>query len=230
MIPAITSSGKVCESLVSSTDPFGDSSLVFKYEFEDNVLDTTGTYNGTATSLTYGATGTFGKDAIFNGSSSRIQTASISATTYAMSIFVTPASLGTLMSVAGDRAEPSKGVETGVGLYINTDSKFAFYTDPSGVISFGSVLVANTEYHVVFNVTGGAVDSVYVDGVSITPPVVTYSYTQSIYTFGHRKYIDGNSVTRYAYFLDGTLDQAELYNRILTQSEVDQLYAQSTCG
>ena len=47
--------------------------IISEYKFEDNALDTVGTNNGTATSLTY-ATGLVGKTGVFNGTSSKVDT------------------------------------------------------------------------------------------------------------------------------------------------------------
>ena len=61
-------------STVDNVDPYGDGSGVLLYQYEDDVLDTGGTYDGTPTSITY-VTGEFGKAASFDGSSSLITTA-----------------------------------------------------------------------------------------------------------------------------------------------------------
>ena len=57
----------------NATNPFGDSSELALYKFEDNATDAEGNYNGTASNVTY-ASGYIDKAAVFNGSSSRITT------------------------------------------------------------------------------------------------------------------------------------------------------------
>lgn len=54
-------------------DFFGDGSNIATYLFDGNVKDENLTYNGTATNITYGA-GKFGQAAVFNGTSSYINT------------------------------------------------------------------------------------------------------------------------------------------------------------
>ena len=63
-----TFEGKLQGDLVSSTDPFGDSSLLEKFELDGNANATIGT-NGTPTNVTYEA-GTFGQRAVFDGTAS----------------------------------------------------------------------------------------------------------------------------------------------------------------
>ena len=61
---------------VSDVDPFGDSSGIALYEFENNTNDTGGTYNGTATDVAY-ATGKFEQGGVFNGTSSKVDVGAI---------------------------------------------------------------------------------------------------------------------------------------------------------
>ena len=56
-------------------DVFEDSSAVSTYQFEDDVTDLGGTNDGTPTSITYNATGKFDKSSVFNGSTSKIMIA-----------------------------------------------------------------------------------------------------------------------------------------------------------
>ena len=51
--------------------PFPLSNIISEYKFEDNVLDTVGTSNGTATNVTY-ADGLVGRTGVFNGSTSKV--------------------------------------------------------------------------------------------------------------------------------------------------------------
>ncbi len=60
------------------------------YEFEDNANDTCGTYNGTASNVTY-ENGLFSKAAVFNGTNSEIGISSSAinpANVYSVSIFI----------------------------------------------------------------------------------------------------------------------------------------------
>ena len=57
-------------------DPFRDGSGKALYRLEGNALDESGNYNGTATSVTYGA-GQFGRCGVFNGSSSKVVTSAM---------------------------------------------------------------------------------------------------------------------------------------------------------
>jgi len=64
------------ESLISATTnttpyPYPAANIVSQYAWENNVLDTNGVNNGTATAITY-ATGISGQGAVFNGSSSYV--------------------------------------------------------------------------------------------------------------------------------------------------------------
>tara|TARA_R110000787_G_scaffold266304_1_gene372365 strand:+ start:18 stop:692 length:675 start_codon:yes stop_codon:yes gene_type:complete len=55
----------------SATSTFPIADILSEYKFENNVLDTVGSEDGSATSLTY-ASGLVGQTGVFNGSSSRV--------------------------------------------------------------------------------------------------------------------------------------------------------------
>jgi len=59
------------KSIISSPDPFGDGSLIAKYELDGDATDTTETYDGTPNGVTYG-TGLFSQSAVFSNALSNI--------------------------------------------------------------------------------------------------------------------------------------------------------------
>ena len=71
LIKSNDTGGGVCTNTVDLYNPFPDGGGVALYQLNGNANDVSGNYNGTATSVTYGA-GEFGQAGVFNGSSSYI--------------------------------------------------------------------------------------------------------------------------------------------------------------
>ena len=63
--------GGGCTDTVDLYNPFPDGGGVALYQLNGNATDVSGNYDGTATSVTYGA-GEFGQAGVFNGTSSWI--------------------------------------------------------------------------------------------------------------------------------------------------------------
>lgn len=84
-------------STVDMVDPFGDGSGIALYKFDGDATDESGTYNGTATNVTYGA-GKFGQG--IEGGSGKYVTVPINTTTHSMSCwFYLPSLLHSIRSI-----------------------------------------------------------------------------------------------------------------------------------
>ena len=201
----------------NATNPFGDSSELALYKFEDNANDAEGNYNGTASNVTF-ATGYIDKAAVFNGSSSVITTSLDidTLTDYTISMWINPSSLdkffgGTINSAA----------QNGIYFYLNTDGtvRFVERTTTSTTLTSTDTISINTWNHLVF-VRDGSTNYIYINNGT---PVSTSNsnITNSIgFTLGRGgEYIPANT----AYY-NGSIDQARIFNRALDSGEVTQLY------
>jgi hypothetical protein len=191
------------------------------YEMNGNSNDTSGTYNGTPTNITYEG-GTFDQAAVFNGSSSRIVTG------------VTPAAGSGQFSVSGwinvDSLSAIRGVFSTI-TNSGTDRKgFSVHVLTSGIVrvlvydSAGVDIIESTDlitvgkwHHITLTYNNG-LSKVYIDS-NVQADTVTQlitGYHDSI-NIG-RYYANSTSLT-----MLGKIDQVRIFNTALTQSQVTTL-------
>ena len=209
-------------SLVSSTDPFGDGSLVAKYELDSNANDTTGNYDGTTTDVTYTA-GKFDKAGVFNGDTSKLETSlDISNEKYfTISFFgnlkdsqvdYTPV----IMQSQDDKREGIR-ITHGSGVkhpnIWNADkgdnSEFSDASDWSdfvGVMTHYCFVIADTK--ATFFINGESKETIDIGGNLKLQSCNIYNYND-------------NST------INGIIDQVEIYNKALTEDEIKKLYVES---
>lgn len=226
---------------VTCVDPFGDSSGLALYKLNGNANDESGNYNGTATDVTYG-TGEFGQAAVFNGSTSAINT------TYTPTV----ANLRTvsLWFKGGTQSSYNNLFSVGpYGLSNNYWWAYAFLLADGrvsggyGASNGGSVYAQATNgtyddnlwHHLVITFNGvygtGSSINMYLDNVLITTtPDTTFNTTISSVTgtfrLGHVVQNAGNSQ-----ILDGSIDQVRVFNKELSAGEVTTLYtSDASCG
>ena len=212
----MAASGVTGGSIVSNVDPFGDGSLIAKYELDGNTNDTTGTYNGTATDITYG-TGKYGNSAIFNAISDRITTTIDrvnSDTSYSMWVNPTNNTIGFGLISTTDTTTASN--------YFNQS-----FIDTSGKLRFGigwiagsisTTTIPNNSWTYITLVKEGSNYSTYINGVF-----------EAIYTNSTTVLTNPLSIGDYNGSAGiGSIDQVEIYDRALTQQEIDTLYTQSS--
>ena len=195
---------------------------IASYNLDNNVNDIGNTYNGVNSNVTFNASGKFGAAAVFNGSSSFIQTSlSLNSANAAYSFWFKADSTGSRVPIS----------------FSNRDAVIDLYVYGTGSNSIGAgsgqnmllySTTAITEWnHVVVSVTGyassyplggtnGTVTAkIYLNGIllgSLTP--TPYGTTTNVRI--------GRSVGSYYY--DGLIDQVRLFNDSLTSDEVSKLY------
>ena len=206
----------------NDTDPFGDASELALYKFEDNANDAEGSYNGTASNVTY-ATGYIDKAAVFNGSSSYIQATTgnndiITSSSYTVSVWITQNTNDTqYRTFFGQQASNGKGIYIGkentgttfrcVG---NTTNKITLSTNYSHLVVVADSLTNTVKWYL----NGALVDS--------TSGLVFNPSTAAINGTGVR--IGQQIGTTFAEFWNGNLDQVRIFDRALDSGEVTQLY------
>ena len=206
----------------TDNDSFPSTNVAY-YKLDGDATDSHGgTYDGTATNITY-ASGRFGSAASFNGSNSTIDTGytppagsgdfsvscwvSLGATGLARGIWATTTNSGT------DRL--------GLGLTVNSSNVLNIRVfDSAGVDSFnGSTLVLNTWYHIVITYDGG-LTRMYVNGNLQSGSVnqSISSHHTSIHIGNYYGSLDS------ANMWSGLIDQFRVYTSVLTDSYVQDLY------
>ena len=186
------------------------------YKFEDNANDVTGTYNGTANSITY-ATGKFNKAAVFNSSTGDIDLPSnIESSTMAVSLW----------AYLDDNAPTNQIIiefDNGYGLNfpsVASGKLAAQWANSNANHTLSNSALSNNQwYHIAVNFRSGATD-LYINGVKQTTGGTASDYlTADQNTIGSR---------RSGEFFDGMIDQVRIYNGNFQQIQVDKLYAETT--
>ena len=219
-----------CYITVDSTDPFGDSSNIALYEFENNANDSTGSYNGTASNVTYSTDSIIGTYAAsFNGSSSTITlpiTTSDLGANSACSIswwwkpstsgttidFLFEANAADVFMIHTGGGAGSQGLRVGV----KNTSETPFQLDVTNAYTTGV-----WQHHVA--TFGNNKIRLYKNGNLIG----SLDYNGTIKTISNIAI--GNRPSN-AYWYSGELDQVRIFNRALNGDEVWKLYAEGAKG
>ncbi len=193
------------------------------YEMNGNSNDTSGTYNGVPTNITYQG-GAFDQAAVFNGSSSYIDInniTGISGTSSQVSISAWFNFSGT----SGDRFIISlrDGCLSEIGFNSGySPRKLEFKIFDGGnktVLVDESSITYNKWHHIVLTAESGGLLTAYLDGVSQgTTSIGTISNTTQNNSIGAYN-ISG---TPFGYF-DGSIDQVRIFDTALTQAQVTTL-------
>jgi hypothetical protein len=198
----------------NATDPFGDSSELALYKFEDNANDAEGSYNGTASNVTY-ATGYINKAAVFNGSTSDIDLPSnVNSTTMSVSFWMYIDSI-----VSGNQVVIEFANGYGVWFLAAASGKLGAQSSNGNArhTLSNSQLSAGSWHHiaVVWDGATFAGRTFYIDNQVQTGGNVNSYLTCDQNTIGSR---------RTGEFFDGSIDQVRIFNRALDSGEVTALY------
>ena len=208
---------------VDTHDIFGDSSALATYQLNNDATDLGGTYNGTPTNITY-TDGRFGQCAVFNGSSSSIDTTytAVASSTVTFSTFVsTTTNVGTkaiLWDGTGSTATTrgAFGFEgTAFAIFIGNGVSGWFDNSTVNVSAYQD----GNSHHIGVVINGTSV-KLYIDGVLLH----TYTSTVSLGTAGSTPYYLGKLGTSASGYFNGKIDQTRIFNRALTHEEVLELY------
>jgi hypothetical protein len=228
-ITALYEEEQQCYITVDSTDPFGDSSNIALYKLENNANDSTGSYNGTASNITYGTNSIIGTyAAVFNGSSSSITTSMASSNfgtggIASFSWWWKPNTSGTTVHFLfeGD-VENTYGVHTGggagtLGLRVLTKNT----SNVSTLLDVSNAYTTGVWQHHTVTIGGGKI-KLYRNGSQIGS--TTYSGTLA----SCNSFQIGKRATSYYY--SGSIDQFRVLNKVLDGDEVWKIYAEGAKG
>jgi hypothetical protein len=197
---------------------FGGSAIAV-YKFEDNANDVTGTYNGTASNISYTSSGKFNKAAEFNGSSSYISNTSISgfpsgASSRTLSFWVNVEGSG--VRVIGGYGNSSTAQY--FGLSVGTTNKINFLG--YGYNQETTYTIPQNEWvHIVTTYDGGT-QRLYANGSQQYSIARTYNTVNTELRIGDDLW---GTTERF----DGKIDQVRIYNGAISDIDVAELYAET---
>ena len=208
-------------------DVFGDSSCVALYQLDGNANDKGGSYNGTASNLTY-SQGYINDAGDFNGSNSYIYAAnSVQQPTKNFSASVWVYLNSNPSGGYGIVGNFKSGASPQVGWVIarsSADTKFSFWADGTansngGKVVGTTVIQTGVWYHVVGTYDGTNV-KIYVNGSLENS--VAYSSTPGT---TDQPLVIGRWYGNYNdYYTDGQIDQVRIFSKALSASEVLTLF------
>ena len=195
----------------------GDTSCIAYYKMSD-ATDESGNFDGTPTSVNFNVSGKFGNAGKFNGSSSKIDIASIITgnNSFSVSMWLNPTAVNGSPFMMGS-ATTSQAFLT----FITSSNQLNLgrWGDSLGSTSNGSVPL-NTWTHIAISSNAGSV-TVYVNGVSDLTFSTTYNISSSGTFFGYAS--TGNQ------YYNGSIDNVRIFNKALSSSEVTTLYNEIYC-
>ena len=217
--------GEVACEYTCTTDTNGfpvsaSSDLVAYYKLDNDATDDTGTYDGTATNVTYDG-GRYGSAAVFNGSSSYIDLGQrILGGTHSASAWVNSSTTGVRQTIIGNAYD---GSTYGLSFFIGNDNKLALQWSHSNswidvVDSTANRVNDGDWHHVAYFISAGS-QKIYVDGSEVASGT-TSSTAQNNTT---APTIIGRNWNASGYF-NGSIDQVRIYTKALSSTEVSSLY------
>ena len=207
-----------------STPLFSDANLQSYYRMEGNSNDSKGSVHGTDTSITYNASyGKFGQGASFNGTSSFINLGTSVFNYTELSITFWLPNKGTDKTAYIFARSKNQDIWAYLGI-VWVSSYLYLSTNITGsqkrVMPYSSV--SNGD-HFVFNLKSDGTAQVYRNGSLITP-----TDTLSGFDAWNNNITESTSLGRAGafnnYYFDGYLDDVAVFNRLLTSTEISNLY------
>ena len=223
--------GGGCTDIVDNYDPFAGNGVAL-YQLNGDATDVSGSYNGTATSVTYG-TGVFGQAGVFNGSSSYVENSNIPNEIckgyYTVNVWAYIPSSQAFASVVHFQDDnnghlPNFNIAANnsnwyVGVRSNSSSNLTSTNVPITFNSWNMITVVLHSGGGKFYLNGSEVAS-----ASFTPVFTTN--TSCKFSLGRTNQGWISSVSAY---LNGSIDQVRIFNTALTPLEVEALYTEELC-
>lgn len=232
---------KSTSNVVSQTTlatPVYQDSLVSYYKMENNVLDSVGANNGTATAITY-ASGIVGQTAVFNGSSSNINCGDSNDFSFGNGVADSPFSIVSFVKHNGIKIDNEIASKRSLSV-----REYAFYYN-------------NTSKEIILRVYSGGTNSIYKNFVfSVNLGTTWKSLVFSYDTDNIKLYVDGilingvrtnigtyvamsNTTTPFSIgqlynfpsiSFGGQIDEVSIFNTALTAGEVSEINAKLNTG
>ena len=202
----------------NATNPFGDGSELALYKFEDNVNDAEGSYDGSASNVTYTA-GHIDKAAVFNGSNSQMTTTTNIPITgsFSISLWIKQVSnsdytrTGTIVDF---------GYNSSPDMFLWIDNGIARLSHPGGDYYYTSATTQGVWNHILITRNASNTTSYYLNGSLDSTNTGWTTNTNHKFTIGYSPIRNSGSSGRLA----GSIDQVRIFDRALDSGEVTQLY------
>ena len=194
----------------------GDTSCKAYYKMSD-ATDESGNYDGTPTSVNFNVAGKFGNAGEFNGSSSKIDIASIITgnNSFSVSFWLNPTANSITPFMMGSAATGQAFLTFITGNTLN----FGRGGDSLGSTT-ANTIPNNTWTHIAVSSNAGSV-TVYVNGVSNLTFSTTYNISSGGTFIGY--------ASGYGQYFEGKIDQIRIFNKSLSSSEVTTIYNEVQC-
>lgn len=212
---------------IVSTEPtdnihniFNDGSCVATYTLDGNANDLGGVYGANATNVTY-EEGKFGQAAKFNGSSSYISGFNFpNSTNLSISLWVKLDVIPSTSFLYGQANSGWSDATVGVSLALTSNGLRIYQNGPTGK-DFNFNFSTGVWYNIVHRVEGTLV-SIYIDNTLIG----THNFSSNRLPFNSTNFAFGKNGAHVFYF-SGSIDQIRIFNRVLTELEINTLYAET---
>ena len=209
----------------NAINPFGDSSELALYKFEDNATDAEGNYSSTTLPNVTFATGYIDKAAVFNGSSSLISlpTGVDRNNNFTLSFWVNFDTLSDYDSLIT--------LQINYRVYVNAmaNGSLDFKGGETTLSTNAGVVTTGNWYNIVCTksstLVGGKATIIYVNGVEVASNNNTSNAPAANDTgLNLLGAYNANAAGGNFFYLDGKLDQVRIFNRALDDGEVTALY------
>ena len=228
LIKSNDAGGGGCTNTVDLYNPFPDGGGVALYQLNGDATDVSGNYDGTASNVTYG-TGQFGQAAVFNGSSSVINTNLIpNYQNFSMSLWLKiPSGHGTgkrIISNVPAGTVPAPSISIIYGYLASDDLVIQFYDGATNHNIVKDNIPSDTWFNLTFTWQSGGLFMGYYNGSFIDSssiPTFSNSSVTPIY-FGYYPRFN-------TYDYSGSIDQVRIFSRALRPYEVEALYTEEYC-
>lgn len=208
-------------------DIFGDGSCIATYQLNGNANDLGGTYNGVETNVTY-EEGKFGQAAVFNGSNGNINTTittNPSVVTFSFNVKFNTLTNGQIIL-----SKRSATGSYGSGFNVFLANGRIEIEENNGVAGTANLIsnvniLTDTWYHVVVE-RNSTSNKIVIDKVNNS-----IGNSRIFLEASHSLLIGGNFVQGLRYYtaipLNGSIDQVRIFNRALTEAEINTLYSET---
>ena len=217
-------------STASDTNVLGEGSGLALYTLDYDASDESGNYDGTPTDVTFGVDGQINWGAKFNGSSSYIDTnlQMPSTTTFTFSCWfykndsanyhlIGDFNSTATLSSGRFRVQLASTDDISVGVGNGTNMDFSVFTP--------TVSLNQIWRHIAVTVDGTSVKA-YIDGSQVgTTDTSLYSLASGVNDFAIGAYHTSSGKQNF----NGTIDQVRIFQKALSQNEVDTLYGETAC-
>jgi len=205
-------------------DIFNDGSAVATYTLDGDTIDLGGNYDVISTDITYD-TGKFNQAAKFNGSSSFFFLNYNENQPRTISLWINQYS-GAGAFLGDTSVENQQTANYSNRLRISDGKLNLYYYDGSINVINGNMSINNNEFYMITFSVYYDIINIYINGIldiSISASSITIGDD-----FNHIQIGSGVDSSLGASFFNGLIDQVRIFNKILTQEEVNILYNEDT--